>query len=225
MTTLAMIHTGPVVVRPLNDIARRELPGVRIVNLMDDSIVSDIERSGAVGDTVRNRLDLLGKAAVEAGADAILVTCSSISELTDGIEEHVRLPVFKIDEAMAERAVELGARIAVIATLPTTLNPTCDQIERKAREIGRSVELRRELCREAFDSLSAGDEAAHDRIIRERIDALSQTSDVIVLAQASMARIVAGLGQTEVPVLTSPELGIERVRTKLGELGLPLDAA
>lgn len=212
MTTLAMIHTGPVVIAPLNRIAKSEMNGVRIVNLMDDSIVSEIERTGEIGVAVRNRMRNLARSAVEAGADAALVTCSSISELTEEMAAYAGIPVYKIDEAMAEKAVQIGSNIAVVATLPTTLRPTCGQIERKAAEFGKDINLTQELCREAFDRLSSGDEKGHDELILGAIERLAFDNDVVVLAQASMARFGDRLKEMQTPVLTSPQLGISRVR-------------
>lgn len=224
MTTLALIHTGPVVIAPTNAIARSLMPNVRIVNLLDDAIVGDIFKANAITDAIRRRLVHLAQAAVEANADAILVTCSSISETVPGIAEACGLPVYKIDEAMAEEAVRLGTKIGVVATLPTTMEPTCRLIESKAREAGKTIVLHRELAHEAFVQLSQGNGEAHDRILREALVKLAATQDVIVLAQASMARLLDTPGfALKVPVLASPQLGIRRVQAKLRERGLAVD--
>ena len=220
MPTLAMIHTGPVVIKPINDLVRTLMPDLARLNLMDDGIVSTIEREGTVTDAVRSRLEHLGASAVAAGADAILVTCSSISELTAGVAQSSGLPVFKIDEAMAEEAVRMGERIGVVATLPTTLEPTCRQIESKAVELGRTIKIERRLCREAFERLSTGDEAGHDQIVQQAVEDLAKDHDVVVLAQVSMARLVPSLKNLRAPVLSSPELGVRWVRDALARRGL-----
>lgn len=220
MPTLAMLHTGPVVIKPINDLVRTLMPDVSRLNLMDDGIVSTIEREGTVTEGLRARLEHLARSATTAGADAILVTCSSISELTEGVARSSGLPVFKIDEAMAEEAVHTGSRIGVVATLPTTLEPTCRQIESKANELKRSITIERRLCREAFERLSGGDEAGHDQILREAVEDLAQSHDVVVLAQASMARLVPTLKSLRAPVLSSPELGVRWVRDALARRGL-----
>jgi Asp/Glu/hydantoin racemase len=220
MPTLALLHTGPVVIAPINQLVRAALPGVRVVNLLDDSIVSEIERAGHMTDAVRERLNLMGRSAVAAGASAVMITCSSISELAAPVAEDAGIPVYKIDEAMAEMAVNSGSTVGVIATLPTTLEPTCGQIERKARDAGKSIVLHRELCRAAFDRLSAGDERGHDQLVLDAVEKLSKTCDVVVLAQASMARLKDQLARFTVPVLTSPELGVARLCQNLSSAGL-----
>src|SRR5450631_280420 len=193
MTTIAFIHTGAVVIKPTTEIARTLMPHVRFINYLDDAIVADISRDGIITESIRSRLIHLGQCAAEAKADAILITCSSISELAQAIADASGLPAFKIDEAMAEKAVHMGTRIGVLASLPTTLEPTCRLIESKAREAGKSIVIHKELAHEAFKQLSQGNTEGHDKILRAAIDKLAATEDVIVLAQASMARLIEGL--------------------------------
>ena len=122
---------------------------------------------------------------------------------------------------MAEEAVRRGTRIGVLATLATTLDPTCRLIESKAREAGKTIAIRRELAGDAFEQLSRGNADEHDRLLRAALQRLAATEDVIVLAQASMARLVEGAAnEWAVPILASPTLGFTRVRDRLRERGL-----
>jgi Asp/Glu/hydantoin racemase len=224
MTALALIHTTPVVIPTTNAVSQLLMPSVRIVNYLDDAIVGDIFKANEITDGVRHRLCHLGRAAADANADAILVTCSSISETVSDIAEASCLPVYKIDEAMAEEAVRVGTRIGVIATLPTTMEPTCRLVASKAAAAGKRIELHKDLEHEAYKQLSQGNSTAHDRILREALRKLSPIVDVIVLAQASMARLLdAGDVTLSVPVLASPRPGFARVQAKLRERGLNAD--
>ena len=56
----------------------------------------------------------------------------------------------------------------------------------------------------------AGDAATHDKKVGDVLKQLSTEVDVIVLAQASMARVVGTLSEAEriVPILASPEIAI-----------------
>lgn len=220
MTTLALLFTSPVVIKPVNDVARVAMPQVRMVNLLDDAILPDIARAGNVA-AVERRVALLAQCAADANADAIVITCSSISELASSAAQASRLPVYKIDEAMADEAVRCGSRIGVLATLATTLDPTCRLIESRAKTAGKSITIRKKLAGDAFEQLSRGNGVAHDDILRGALDELARTQDVVVLAQASMARLLdARPGAFPVPVLSSPRLGMERVRASLQERGL-----
>jgi Asp/Glu/hydantoin racemase len=126
-------------------------------------------------------------------------------------------PVFRIDEAMAAKAVSLGKRIGVLATLQTTLEPTTQLIRVTAAAAGRDCEVLEGLCAGAFDRILAGDGAAHDTLVKEGLFQLAGKVDVIVLAQASMARVLTEVPPSglPVPVLSSPELALEQIRNAL----------
>jgi Asp/Glu/hydantoin racemase len=127
------------------------------------------------------------------------------------------VPVLRVDQPMADQAVLIGARIGVIATLPTTLEPTADLIERRAQKAGKRIELTSMLCEGAFEALMSGDAPRHDATVAQALKELSSKVDVIVLAQASMARVVEGLAPEErrVPVLASPALAVDYLATVL----------
>ena len=64
----------------------------------------------------------------------------------------------------------------------------------------------------AFDALLAGRNEEHDAIVDRALRELAADVDLIVLAQVSMGRVVDRPGvRFDVPVLTSPRLGMERV--------------
>ena len=119
---------------------------------------------------------------------------------------------------MAERAVALGPRIGVVATVRTTLEPTIRLIRAKAEETGQQIEISEGLAEGAFQALLEGKTEAHDEVVRRTILSLVDKVDVIVLAQASMARLTSSLGDLKVPVLSSPRSGVEAVRALLETL-------
>lgn len=81
--TLVIIHTGPVTVQPLNALAPDLLPGVRVVNLVDDSLLKDTMAAGMVTPAVTRRLTQYMMIAQDMGADLILNACSSVREAAD----------------------------------------------------------------------------------------------------------------------------------------------
>ncbi len=211
-TTLVIIHTGPVTVQPLASLAPELLPGVRIVNLVDDSLLKDVMAAGHVTPAVTSRLARYMLIGQEMGATMILNACSSVREAADAVSPLLSVPMLKIDTAMAEAAVARGTRIGVAATVQTTLDPTARLIEQVAIEHGKRISVTKKLCEGAFDALLAGDSAKHDDIVGAALMKLAADVDVIVLAQVSMGRVVDSLGdRISVPVLTSPRLGMERV--------------
>jgi Asp/Glu/hydantoin racemase len=156
-------------------------------------------------------------AAESAGADFVLVTCSSIGPAVEVVATMVDIPVLRVDQPMADRAVSLGPRIGVTATLPTTLAPTADLIERRAAAAGRQIQIKSRLCAGAFESLMNGDPARHDAMVAAALQELAAEVDVIVLAQASMARVADSLDESvrRTPILASPTIAIEHLATVL----------
>lgn len=209
MTRVALLHTGAVVIPAFSELAGTHLPDAEIQHLLDSTIVGDL-RGGAEHDEIAARLAGLGRAAVAAGADAVVFTCSSISGYAGELEEAIGVPVYRIDEAMADAAVDRGARIGVVATLETTLRPTAALLRERAELAGRDVELEETVVDGAFEAVSGGDRARHDELVVAALRDLAERADVIVLAQASMASAAAAV-ELGVPVLSSPELGMRRV--------------
>lgn len=186
--------------------------------MVDESLIQDTVHAGHLRkQTIRRIVDQIASAEA-AGADAVLVTCSSIGPGVTLAQQLFDIPVVRIDDAMAEAAVRRAQTIGVLATLRTTLDPTTALLRAKAAEAGRTIELVECLCADAFPAVLAGDTETHDRILRKALLEDMQGVDVIVLAQASMARVVATLkpGALQAPVLSSPELAVLRVRELLG---------
>ncbi|WP_345814737.1 aspartate/glutamate racemase family protein [Paraburkholderia sp. PREW-6R] len=215
MTKIVVVHTGPVTVEPLKAQFAEQMPDARVVNIVDDSLLADVRAAGRLTPEVTRRLYAYMSSAHDMGADIILNACSSVGEATDVLRGLIGTPIVKVDEAMAEAASALGARIGVVATVSTTLEPTVRLIRRKAAEKGREVDVTECIAQGAFDALLAGDAARHDDILTRAIIELAGHVDVIVLAQVSMARLVAALGSLPVPVLSSPQSGVAAVRRAL----------
>jgi len=214
--TLALIHTVPVAIEIMREPIADLLPEVHTFNMLDESLLQEALRLGYISKGVTRRLCRHVTSAAEAGADAILVTCSSISPTVDAARSLVDAPVFKIDDAMTAKAVELGTRIGVTATAPSTLKPTSELVLRKAKEAGKEVTVESLLCEGAFDALRRGDRKAHDGIVRERVIGLARKVDVVILAQTSMSRLEPELRRAvSTTVLTSPRLCIEQIKKVL----------
>ncbi len=220
MQTLALLHTSPTLSPLFNELTARLLPGVRVLHFVDESLIKNTIAAGRLEKPTMRRLINLVSSTFDAGADATLVTCSSIGPAVDIAAQLHDRPVLRVDRPMAEKAVAAGNRVGVLATLSTTLAPTVALVRRVAEESGRDVEVVHHVCEGAFEAVMAGDGATHDRIVGEALTGPMAGMDAIVFAQASMARALAALpeGAVAVPVFTSPELGVERARDVLASL-------
>lgn len=218
MTTIVVVHTGPVTVQPIKDQFKEMLADARVINIVDDSLLNDVRAAGHLTPEVTGRIYSYMQNAQAMGADIILNACSSVGEATDLLRGMIRTPIVKVDEAMAEEASRIGARIGVVATVSTTLEPTVRLIRKKAAEHGREIDVTERIADGAFEALLAGDAQRHDNILKQTIVSLMDEVHVVVLAQVSMARLVPLLGATRVPVLSSPRSGVEAVRRALAAL-------
>jgi Asp/Glu/hydantoin racemase len=218
MTTIAVIHTGPVTVGPIKEQLNELIAGARVINIMDDSLLNDVRSAGHLTPEVASRIYSYMSNAQAMGADVIINACSSVGEASDSLKDFIRTPIIKIDEPMAQEACAIGRRIGVVATVSTTLDPTVRLIQRKAGEMGRTVDVTERIAEGAFEALLAGDGSRHDEILKQTIVALADEVDVVVLAQVSMARLVPTLGTLRVPVLSSPRSGVEAVKRALAAL-------
>ncbi len=216
MKTVAAVYTAPAIVEPIKEIFAEILPDCRLVNLVDDSLIQDVIRDGEVKLPVTRRLMRYYLACEDMEADAIFNTCSSIGDVASMARSMIRIPLIKIDEPMARKAVVLSDSIAVLATLPTTLEPTVRLVQSMADEAGRKVRIIEGLAEGAFQALVSGNPDEHDALLRNAAERVAEKAEVIVLAQGSMARMEKSLAAlTGKTVLSSPRSGVEAVKACL----------
>lgn len=211
MNKLGLVHTVSRLAPTFADLMDDLFPDVEAVVITDELLLKRTIQNGSVDDVTRARLRGHVTALADYGVDAVLVTCSSVGALADEIAFASDVPVIRVDRAMAQCAVRLGSTVGVLATLPTTLKPTTDLIRDVARRTGRDVAVVPRLCEGAFAALDRGDNAEHDAIVGEELDRLAAEVEVVVLAQASMARIAAARPNLGVQVLASPRLAVEQL--------------
>jgi len=220
MTTIGFIHTVLGLPPTFAALADELVPDAEYFHIVDETLLGNTRKEGRLTPATRRRVLGYIESAAEAGADLVVVTCSSIGPAVDASVGFVDVPVLRIDEAMADEAVRRGPRIGVLATLATTLRPTAELIRRRAEAAARDVEVESD-----FD-LDPGEGASFDRvretslIVRGALETLVERVDVVVLAQASMARVAATLPAeiTErTPILSSPRLAAERAARVLAE--------
>jgi hypothetical protein len=216
MKKIVAIHTGFVSVNDLKDLFAQIIPEARLINIVDDSLLPEVIERGGVTPPVVRRMCAYAVEAESMGADLIFNQCSSVGEAFDTALRLVRTPGLKVDQAMAEKAVETGEKIAVVATVPTTLGPSCRLVEDAARRAGKRIGLKSYLVKGAFEALTLErDKEKHNRMVLGAIEDSAASADVVVLAQGSMIALLPLLGGIGKPVLTSPRLGVERARAML----------
>ena len=218
--TLVLVHTIPLLVRAFDGWCGELLPGVRILHVLDEPMLDRIRKRGARDPEDDDRLAEHVAGAEAIGAEAVLVTCSTVSLSAAAVRSRCRVPVFTIDEPMIRAAVKIGDRIAIVATAATTLAPSRAMLEHEGARVGRPPTVRLRLVDEALTALLAGDVATHDRLVAAAVRDEARDADVVVLAQASMARVLDALVDDPpgAPVLASPHLALADVRRALASI-------
>lgn len=219
--TLVLIHTSHVflsVETMMKQMLAEIMPEVRLINILDDSLLPDVMAEMSISNNVTKRLCFYVLAAEAAGADAVLSLCSSVGPAINVARMLVNIPIIKIDDAHTEKAVHEAKRIGVMATAGTTLGPTVALLKEKAAILGKEVEIRSSLAKSAFEALMRGDKDQHDASVLEAARKLAPSVDLILFAQASMTRLASAVQYaTGLTVLTSPRLAIEYTQRVLAD--------
>ena len=215
------VHTATALIEPITELFKEYLPQVKLNHIADDSLIQEVIYHNKVTPAVRKRLFHYYHSAVDAESDIIFNTCSSIGEVAEAGRMFVPIPLFKIDDAMAEKAVELAQKIGVIATLPSTLEPTVNLLKKMAQKANKKIEVVEGLAEGAFEAVMNGDKERHDQLILKAAEKVAPKVQVIVLAQGSMARMEEQLAKvTGKKVLSSPKLGVLAIKEYLEKKGL-----
>ncbi len=194
--------------------------GTEVVSYQDPSILAEVRDTGYVTAPAAARLVGMYMKAIEEGADGILNLCSSVGEVADAAQDLARytgIPIVRVDEDMCREAVRRGRRIGVMATLPTTLNPTKNTIFRTAREMNRQVELVDVLVDGAFGL----NQEQFKTLMSEYAERIVDQVDVILFAQGSMAYCEEYIhDKYQKPVLSSPGFGAAALKEAMVMKGM-----
>ena len=217
---LIYTSTTPELIELVEREVRKQLgDDVEMLSLQDPSILAEVRDAGYVTTPAAARLIGMYMQAAQEGVDAMLNLCSSVGEVADAAQDAARyigVPIVRVDEEMCREAVRKGSKIAVMATLPTTLEPTKNTVLRVAREMGKHVELVDALVEGAFGL----DQDQFRARMAEVAATVADQCDVILFAQGSMAYceeyIAEKFGKV---VLSSPRFGAAELKKALAAKG------
>ncbi|RNB82135.1 Asp/Glu/hydantoin racemase [Brevibacillus nitrificans] len=219
-TRIGLVHATMNSVSPMLEAFHTHYPEAELVNLMDEGLLLAVNEQGGITPEILQRFEDLVQKAVDSGTDGVLLSCSVFSPYVPDIQKKYAIPILSVDEAMLARAVLLGERIGVVATVVTAGPTTKGLLEQFAQASGKAVQVDVEIVPKAFEALKKGDLEQHNRLIQERAKKLAENADVLVLAQISMARAAAQLKEIGIPVLTSPLTStssiMEQIRARKG---------
>jgi Asp/Glu/hydantoin racemase len=214
---IALIHAVATAIPPIRHAFKEGWPEAQVSNLLDDDLMPAYTREGGLTPHITERICALALYAARTGADGILFTCSVFPQAEDMAKQLVRIPLLKPDEAMIVAALDAGARIGVVATNPPAAPAAAAQLRAGAEARGLRIHVTESVAEGAFAIGNAGDSATHDRMVVEAAARIAGQVDVLCLAQVSMALARRAVqAAVTVPVLTSPDTAVARLKALLG---------
>ena len=206
---IAFLHTAPAQVATFESLLREEDASVPTRHVVDATLLADARAAGTVTPAIAQRVAAAIASLAGSDVGVVLCTCSTIGAAAEAAPAPAGFTVMRVDRPMAERAVGLGKRIALVATLQSTVAPTEELLRDAARRAGRTIEIAALVCADAWPHFERGDLPSYLDAVSRAIEGAAQDADVVVLAQASMAPAAARASHLSVPVLSSPRLGVQ----------------
>ena len=206
-----VIHATRISFAPAKASFDKHWSQAKVCNLLDDSLASDRQADGEITDSMLSRFEMIGAYCAEAGADAILFTCSAFGSAIEHVKRLHDIPILTPNEALFDSVLELGGPLALMTTFGPSIPALRDELSAMSAARGQSLQPEAVVVDGALDALLAGDQALHDRLVAEKVVALRGYS-AIMFGQFSMAG-AAELAQsrTQTPILTTPDCAVQKL--------------
>lgn len=217
---IGIIHAALISSKSVQPFIDNIIPDVTVAHVVDDTIQNSnfACKPGVIPKNNFYKFVTYAHFLEEAGADLIVLACSTFNQAVELARPMINVPLLQIDRPMMDLAVKQGNRIGLLATVPTTVPASERLLYQAATDCGKEISVETILCSEAFDAIKRGDVELHNRLLLDQIDCLSETVDAIVLAQASMSALEPMLIHSKVPVYNSGRTGFEKVKQMLDTL-------
>jgi len=178
--------------------------GANLTHLVRADLLQAAEAAGGMTPAVAAKTAALLHRLAE-GADAVLLTCSTLGPVAPEVASRTPVPVLRVDAALAREALATGGRLAVLCAAATTVEPTRALFAAAAGGSQDKLDIR--LVPGAWDAFKAGEIERYHALVAGAADAAyAAGAEVVALAQASMAG-AAALCRAGRP-LTSPAAGL-----------------
>lgn len=203
---IACLHTAESNIDVFNTAAQQlNLSTASLHHHVRADLLAAAELAGGVTPAINRQTQdaLLG---LGRGADAVLLTCSTLGPCITGMATRTAVPTIRIDAALAEEAARLGGKVVALCAIETTVGPTTRVFADAAKGYGAQVEVR--LVPGAWALFRVGERAGYLSAIAAAVDeAYESGASVVALAQASMAGARNLVTQARTP-LDSPSAGL-----------------
>lgn len=213
---IILVHAYLHSMAPIDQAFKSAWPQAQTLNLLDETLYADVPADGALSAALYGRVESLLRHCEKSGADGIVFTGTTFGPAVELVRGKLSVPVLKVDEAMAERAVEIGGRILLACTQKRAMAVIRRGFDAAAAKAGVKLDITELWTAGAKDAMTAGHPEQHDRTIAEQVTAAAGDFDVIVLGQISMMPALPHLPPNVAGrVLTSPGAAVARLRALL----------
>jgi hypothetical protein len=207
-----LVHPTPLAMTPIDEAFKTLWPQAQTINVLDESLYTDIPQDGTLAPTIYDRVASLLRHCELSGADGILFSGSTFGPAVDKARTSMRVPVLRAEEAMMEQAVTLGERILLVCTAKRAMPVVRGTLDAAVKRAGVTRAISELWVKGARDAITSGDVATHDKLIAEQVMAAGDF-DVIIFGQISMVP-----SRTPLPpdiarrVVIGPEATVVRMR-------------
>lgn len=209
---IALIHATAVAVDPITSACATLWPNAEVVNILEDSLSVDRAKSAELSTEMMGRISSLGHYALNIGCDGVLFTCSAFGPAIEAFALEAAVPVLKPNEAMFEAALATGNRTGMIYTFAASRASMEQEFLETAQSSNPAATIKSIMAPGAMDALRDGDADTHNVLVADAVDKLGDV-DAIILAQFSTSRAAHAVrAKTDVPVLTSPEAAVQKMK-------------
>lgn len=217
MKKIIFLHTIASVYGSFPKLVQEAAPeDIQVESIVDEFVLNEPNRVGAMTVTDKNRFFLLMKAAELANPDVIVITCSSLSPLVEEIRPYIGKKIIAIDDAMGKEAAENYSNILLVATTETSIGPTRNKID-SYKSDDKEITYDAAFVAGAMARLRSGDLDAHNKMVLEKVAKFKESShDAAVLCQASLAHLEDYIHEIlGKPVLSTPKRCVNQIIKEL----------
>lgn len=120
---IGIIHAALISSKSVQPFIEEIIPDVTVAHVVDDTI-QNTNFACEPGIIPKNNFFKFATYAhflEEAGADLILLACSTFNQAVEFAQPMINVPILQIDRPMMDLAISHGNRIGLVATVPTTV--------------------------------------------------------------------------------------------------------
>jgi Asp/Glu/hydantoin racemase len=216
--SIVLLHSLANVIPIAKQAFQEEAADLDIMNLVDETVWYELQRSGTISTNIIRRVCLYAILAEQANASGMLTTCSSLSPCFEVAKQCVDIPLIRLDNPVVKQAIEKGARVGLVATAQTTVQPYVEQVDQIARQSHIMANPIIIFCEGALAALKQDNVKKHDEIVITNIHNKLKTQpvDVLILCQASLHHLVGQLTRIlEIPILSALSSAIQEARERV----------